>query len=397
MRSLTLEINGRAASALVEPRTSLADYLRGQQSLTATHIGCEHGVCGACTILVDGCPARSCITYAVACEGAHVTTLEGLEEDAITADLREAFSSNHALQCGYCTPGMLVSCRDIIIRLPDADETRVRRELSGNLCRCTGYVGIVAAVLQVQRKYREAAVRPAHGRPQLGPVGAHAPAKEQQVRSIVRRATVIDGAVKVSDIVQPEQWAAVKRDGVELVQSFDVAHARDNVWRFFEDLGQVARCMPGARLTKDTTDGRAEGVVSVKLGPIVSMFAGTVEVERDTSHFSGTVRASGRDVKSNSNARALIVYHLSSPSAHSTKVDISVKFLLTGALAQFSRSGLVKDVADHLTQIFAKNLQLSLSGESIVAAENQALDAVAVARSAFWKRLRAFFKRLTGK
>ena len=160
MRNLILEINGRTASAVVEPRTNLADYLRGQEFLTATHIGCEHGVCGACTILVDGCPARSCITYAVACEGAHVTTLEGLEQDEITADLREAFSSNHALQCGYCTPGMLVSCRDIIIRLPDADEARVRRELSGNLCRCTGYVGIVAAVQQVQRKYREAAVGP---------------------------------------------------------------------------------------------------------------------------------------------------------------------------------------------------------------------------------------------
>src|ERR1700752_5057149 len=204
MRNLILEINGRTASAVVEPRTNLADYLRGQEFLTATHIGCEHGVCGACTILVDGCPARSCITYAVACEGAHVTTLEGLEQDEITADLREAFSSNHALQCGYCTPGMLVSCRDIIIRLPDADEARVRRELSGNLCRCTGYVGIVAAVQQVQRKYREAAVGPAQGRPPLGPVGAHAPTKEQQSRSTVKSATVIDGAVKVSDIVQPE-------------------------------------------------------------------------------------------------------------------------------------------------------------------------------------------------
>jgi aerobic carbon-monoxide dehydrogenase small subunit len=396
MRRLTIEINGRAVNAEIEPRTHLADFLRGAQFLTATHIGCEHGVCGACTILIDGAPARSCITYAGACEGARVTTLEGLELDPIMVDLREAFSTNHALQCGYCTPGMLVSCRDIIMRLPDADEARIRRELSGNLCRCTGYVGIVAAVQQVLLKYRDAPVNHADGRSKLGPVGGHPP-KEQNVRQ-ARKATRSDAVTAgAAEAVRPEQWAAVNKDGVEILQSFSVAHPREKVWDFFDDLDQVARCMPGARLTKKPVQGVAEGVVNVKLGPIVSSFAGVVEVERDPTNFSGVARGAGRDFKSNSNARALISYKLASISAQSTRVDISVKFLLTGAFAQFSRSGLAKDVADQLTQMFAKNLERSLSGAPIADGKNQTLSAAAVARSIVRSRFRSLFEALFGK
>jgi carbon-monoxide dehydrogenase small subunit len=154
---LSLTVNGRKVSAEVEPRTHLADFLREQLFLTGTHLGCEHGVCGACTVLIDGAPARSCIAFAVACEGSAITTIEGLEDDAIAARLRDAFSAEHALQCGYCTPAMLIMARDIVIRLPDADEQRIRIELSGNLCRCTGYVNIVKAV---RRALREAASEP---------------------------------------------------------------------------------------------------------------------------------------------------------------------------------------------------------------------------------------------
>ena len=122
--------------------------------LTGTHVGCEHGVCGACTVEVDGAPARSCIAFAAACDGATVRTIEGLDADPVMVQLREAFSAEHALQCGYCTPGMMVTARDIVMRLPHADEARIRKELSGNLCRCTGYVGIVRAIQRVlaQRK-----------------------------------------------------------------------------------------------------------------------------------------------------------------------------------------------------------------------------------------------------
>ena len=154
MNIVTLHVNGRTVSAAAEGRTSLADHLREQHGLTGTHLGCEHGVCGACTIEVDGAPVRSCITYASACQGRQVRTIEGFGDDAVMAQLRDAFTAEHALQCGYCTPGMLVTARDIVLRLPDADEARIRLELSGNLCRCTGYRGIVRAIERVLRARR---------------------------------------------------------------------------------------------------------------------------------------------------------------------------------------------------------------------------------------------------
>ena len=149
MKRVSLTVNGRPVTAEVEPRTSLADHLRESEGLTGTNLGCEHGVCGACTIEIDGVPARSCITLAVACEGSSVRTIEGFGDDPVMEQLRAAFTAEHALQCGYCTPGMLVTARDIVTRLPEADEARIRLELSGNICRCTGYVGIVNAIRTV--------------------------------------------------------------------------------------------------------------------------------------------------------------------------------------------------------------------------------------------------------
>lgn len=149
MKTISIIVNGRPVTADVDPRTHLGDFVREHLRLSATHLGCEHGVCGACTLLVDGVPVRSCITFAVACDGKSVTTLEGLEYDAVMVALRDAFSADHALQCGYCTPGMLAMARDIVLRLPDADDDRIRLEMSGNLCRCTGYMGIIAAIRRV--------------------------------------------------------------------------------------------------------------------------------------------------------------------------------------------------------------------------------------------------------
>ena len=154
MTELSININGEHIKADVEPRLSLADFIRDRQRLTGTHLGCEHGVCGACTVLMNGEPVRSCITFAAVADGSEITTIEGFDQDEPMAQLRQAFHENHALQCGYCTPGMLVAARDIVTRLPDADEGRVRLELAGNLCRCTGYVGIVKAILSVLEQRR---------------------------------------------------------------------------------------------------------------------------------------------------------------------------------------------------------------------------------------------------
>jgi carbon-monoxide dehydrogenase small subunit len=156
MKTVTLHVNGRSLSAAAEGRTHLADHLREQLGLTGTHIGCEHGICGACTIDLDGAPARSCITFAAACEGRQVRTIEDFGNDPLMAQLRSAFAAEHALQCGYCTPGMLITARDIVQRLPEADEPRIRKELAGNLCRCTGYQGIVQAIRRVLAERRGA-------------------------------------------------------------------------------------------------------------------------------------------------------------------------------------------------------------------------------------------------
>jgi aerobic carbon-monoxide dehydrogenase small subunit len=409
VKTLSLAINGRDVRAEIEPRLSLADFLREHEYLTGTHIGCEHGVCGACTVLIDGAPARSCITWAVACDGARVTTIEGLEDDAVMAALREKFSEHHALQCGYCTPGMLVTARDILLRLPDADEGRIRLELAGNLCRCTGYVGIVAAIQSALAEGvppASADVAGARAGARLGPVGSHAPATLPRksddrasnttgVRTPTCAPSVGHALFKAAD------WARVDRDGVALRQSFVVPFARAAVWHFFSDLDQVARCMPGARLTRPLQDGVAEGEIKVKLGPIVGAFSGSLEVERDENDFAGVVRGAGRDANSASSARAIIAYRVDALEQTTSRVDVSVKFLLSGALAQFSRAGLVKDVADHITHSFARNLAARLAGPAgrDVGTDGpvEILDAGAVARQALWARTRAFFRRMLGR
>ncbi len=147
--AVNLTVNGERIEVSVEPRTQLAEILRSDLLLTGTHIGCEQGVCGACTVIVDGAPTRACITFAGACDGLDVRSIEGFADDPLMTALRDAFAREHALQCGYCTPGMLVTARDIVLRLPDADEARVREELAGNICRCTGYRGIVRAIMSV--------------------------------------------------------------------------------------------------------------------------------------------------------------------------------------------------------------------------------------------------------
>jgi carbon-monoxide dehydrogenase small subunit len=155
MNQIDLQVNGNLISFEGEPRTHLCDFLRESLNLTGSHLGCEHGVCGACTVEINGAPARSCIQFAAACAGYQIRTIEDFDEDEVMIQLREAFTKEHALQCGFCTPGMLITARDIVMRLPELtgpeDEDRIRKELSGNLCRCTGYQGIVQAIQSVLR------------------------------------------------------------------------------------------------------------------------------------------------------------------------------------------------------------------------------------------------------
>jgi carbon-monoxide dehydrogenase small subunit len=290
---------------------------------------------------------------------------------------------------------MLISCRDVLMRLPDADEARIRRELSGNLCRCTGYVGLVAAVNSVRQKRKEGATAAINVRKTLGPVGAHPPRESARVPIIRARAAMPPAPPMADTALTAEQWRAVEAEGVELRQSFQVPFARDVVWNYFEHLDFVVRCMPGARLHGPPVGNHAEGEVNVRLGPFTSAFRGVVEVERDTSRYAGVVRATGRDAKSGSNARAIISYHLDSLGAAPTRVDIAVRFLLAGSLAQFGRLSLITDVAEHLTSVFADNLQAALSGKPVGDDANKPLTAASLARLAIRNRIHAVFAKLT--
>ncbi|MBX6318994.1 (2Fe-2S)-binding protein [Pigmentiphaga sp.] len=167
---LALTVNRAPVTAEVEDRLSLADFLRDHCGLTGTHLGCEHGVCGACSVLLDGEPVRACITLAAAVDGREVTTIEGLDDDASMAVIRECFSEAHGLQCGFCTPGMVIMVRDALARGRCESESQVRQELAGNLCRCTGYAGIVKAALLA--------------RDRLNAAGAPAPSSQQKEASL---------------------------------------------------------------------------------------------------------------------------------------------------------------------------------------------------------------------
>jgi carbon-monoxide dehydrogenase small subunit len=153
--SISLLVNGERVDAIVLPRLNLADFLREHLKLTGTHVGCEHGVCGACTVRINGDLVRACLTLAAQSDGASVETIEGLSDSGEIADLQAAFRDRNALQCGFCTPGMLITAQDLLTQEAEPDRARIREHLSGNYCRCTGYHAIVDAVEATARRRRE--------------------------------------------------------------------------------------------------------------------------------------------------------------------------------------------------------------------------------------------------
>ena len=363
MSKVSLRVNGSAVSAEVEPRTHLADLLRETHNLTGTHIGCEHGVCGACTVIVDGAPVRSCITFAVACENAEVTTIEGLDEDEIARELRAAFTAHHALQCGYCTPGMIVSARDVVLRMEAPSERDIRVAMSGNLCRCTGYVGIVRAIASViaDRRARGAEAVPGGCRDRLGPAGSgHA----GEVRTAPAPPAGVRAPAPAARGAAPRIEAGWKPQA-EFRQSFVIAHPVEEVWAFFGRIEDVAACLPGASLDGGGKVGAVNGAMRVKVGPISTEFRGIAHITRDEA-------------------------------AHR---QAAVGYTLTGMLAQFSRAGLVQDLASRLTGAFARNLEARLSAGNNGAPPVSApeLNAGSLIAAALLGRVRDFFGRIFGR
>jgi aerobic carbon-monoxide dehydrogenase small subunit len=353
MMPIAITVNGRKIEALVEPRTHLGDFLREHCRLTGTHLGCEHGVCGACTVLIDGEPMRSCITYAVQCDGLAVTTVEGFDGDPIMQELRAAFSREHALQCGFCTPGMLVAARDVVRRLPGADERRIRIEMSGNLCRCTGYLGIVNAVRSVIDARGSA------------PAAAAAPAKATSAAPLAAfvptdtAATAAPASTVASDDARSDE---PRKGWTRFEESFRIVKPPASVWQVFADIPAVTACLPGAELTEHDAHS-AKGKMTVKLGPILAAFAGTAAIERNDRDMSGIIRGAGNDRGSGSRTRGEIFYRLApEDDGRQTRVLLTVEYNLQGALAQFSRSSLAQELGRRLVGEFAANLNAHLGG-----------------------------------
>jgi carbon-monoxide dehydrogenase small subunit len=395
---IRLTVNAREVSAAVEPRTHLADFLRDGLNLTGTHLGCEHGVCGACTLLLDDVPARSCITYAVACEGARVTTIEGLDDDEIMIELRAAFSREHALQCGYCTPGMLISARDLVLRLPTADERGIRLGMSGNLCRCTGYVGIVRAIRSVIEARRSRGVAPivGAGRNCLGPAGSgHGSAKPNgetvKPPGNTGPSGAADAAMPIPDFT-PE---------TSFEQQFNVPHPPEKVFEFFGNPAAVAACLPGASLTGTPAPARIDGAILVRLGPISAKFQGSARIERDFATLSGRIFGIGNDRRSRSSTQGEIRYRLVPLGRGSaTQVNFSIGYSLRGMLAQFARPGLVSDLAERMTADFARNLDHALSGlppDGGQAASSHSLNVFSFLGDVVRRRVRRLLPRLRGR
>ena len=413
MKTIRLTVNGESSSATIAGRTQLAELLRDHLHLTGTHLGCEHGVCGACTVLVDGKPIRSCITYAQACEDASVVTVEGLGDDPIGRALREAFTRHHAVQCGFCTSGMLITAWDIVTRLAPTSEAEIRRELSGNLCRCTGYVGIVAAVQDVARRQRNGTrdgadagaatdVAPSgEGTAAAGTTVARGaepgvpPATPSTVPTAETRTTQGDSdtssaSSKVSfepfevdpvhlgaadsaahgstatgaahSMTQADGWSRIERE-------FVIGYPVDALWTLFEDLPRVAECLPGVHVESAGADhfaGRAE----IRFGPIGAAFHGEGTREIDAARRIGVISGHGSDPRGHATLDSELRYEMSGEeSDHSqprTRVQLAIRFRIQGALAQFNRGDLVESFADVVLSDFVRNCERRLAGEEPV-------------------------------
>ena len=401
MDEISIQVNGRGFRRQAEPRMHLGDFLRDELRLTGTHLGCEHGVCGACTVLVDGQPTRSCITFAVACEGREVTTIEGYDDDAVMQRLRQAFTRHHALQCGFCTPGMLTTARDIVLRLPDANEARVRLELSGNLCRCTGYQGIVDAILDVLQQQRDSPdaqfekLRQRLGAPRTiamkrvtAAMQGGAPVPPPNKPAAADSAAAADMAE-----VDPVAMARAKAKGNAIEVHFDVPHPIERVWEFMGDLPAVAACLPGA--TIDSHEGeRVKGTIAIKFGPMSAAFAGAARLERDDAAKRAVLRGAGQDSLSKSRTQGDITYRLEALPADNTRVHVDMIYALQGPLAQFSRSGLVKDFVRRMVADFGKQISRRLGGQAASVNELQTTVSIAaMMRSVLWNRVRGWFGR----
>jgi carbon-monoxide dehydrogenase small subunit len=374
--AVSLTVNGRPVRLTVAARTHLADALREELLLTGTHLGCEHGVCGACTLLIDDAPQRACLTLAASCEGAAVRTIEGFDADPLMNALRDAFSAYHALQCGYCTPGMLATAYDLVRRLPDADEARIRAELAGNLCRCTGYVGIVRAIQATLAAF------PA-GHPGRSADGAAFAATEPAPR-IAADTGVDAGTTHAAS-------TGTANGMTELTRAVAVDLSVAALWRLLRDIEQVAACIPGVTLTAADTLERVRGILTVAVGPMKARFEGEAAVSFDDAARRGSVVGRGQDKLGRSSAQGEVHFN-AEPDGDGAMLTVAMRYAVTGPFAQFSRGALVAEVVARLLETFAANLVRAAKGEAI--AGGPALGAASLGLTVLKALLAAHLRKL---
>ena len=379
---VSMTVNGAEVTVSVPARMHLADVLREHLGLTGTHLGCEHGVCGMCTVLVDGDAVRACLLFAVQCDGAEIVTVEGLGSADEQHPLQRSFSAHHGLQCGFCTPGMLMSSYDLLANRPveGLDEADLPEHMSGVLCRCTGYRGILAAVADVAAAYPDGPPAPMNcgermlvGRGSARAAGgpedavADAPALPQEVR-------VPTGAPSATVEVTSMLTSPV-----------------DQVWPVLADFDRLARCLPGAQLVEVLGEDRYRGRATVALGPVKLSFEGLAQVvEHDPDGHRMRVLAQGADA-SGSATQAIIRLGADQDAGGGTTLRADVDLFLSGRIAQFGRA-LAGDVSRRMFEQFAAAVDETARTGS--APETTGPSAVAIAAAALRDALRRRLSRI---
>ncbi|MEU0797347.1 2Fe-2S iron-sulfur cluster-binding protein [Amycolatopsis sp. NPDC005961] len=350
-----MTVNGTPAVLSLPARVTLADALRDHLGLTGTHVGCEHGVCGMCTVLVDGEAARACLLFAVQLDGAEIVTVEGLGRPDDLHPLQEAFGRNHALQCGFCTPGFLMSSYDLLSNQPEVTEEELPEQLSGVICRCTGYRNILTAVKETQEAHPDGIPAPgncAH-RALVGRATGQAGGSTDG-----REAAEVTEDTRRIDIVLPDGDPTIAVD----IRT-EIGVPVDAVWRVVDDISLLARCLPGAELTEDLGEDHYAGRARVSVGPIKLSFKGVAHVvEHDRAGQRLRVLAQGQDT-GGAQTQADIVLRTEA-TATGTAMRAEAKVYLTGRIAQFGRA-LAGDVSRRMFEQFADALrEAATSGQA---------------------------------
>ncbi|QRP49585.1 2Fe-2S iron-sulfur cluster-binding protein [Amycolatopsis sp. FDAARGOS 1241] len=371
---VTMTVNGTEVTLSLPARVTLADALRDHLGLTGTHLGCEHGVCGMCTVLVDGSAARACLLFACQLDGAEIVTVEGLGRPDDLHPLQEAFGAHHALQCGFCTPGFLLSSYDLLVSKPDVAEEDLPVELSGVLCRCTGYRNILSAVSEVAHAHRDGIPAPRN-------CGQHVLLGHTAAKPGAKTAPETAGAREI-ELPQGDPTFTV-----EVTQ--ELAASPEKTWRVLDDIDLVAACLPGAEITEHLGDDRYRGRARVAVGPIRLSFAGLAQVsERDAAAHRLRVIGQGEDAGGGRTQADILLLAEETPAG--TRLRATAQVYLTGRIAQFGRA-LAGDVSRRMFEQFAAAVEeTAVSGVRTAAAKPPGalalLGATLVAKAREWGR-----------